>query len=182
MILTRLWAVILAVLATACLAGMFMLSAGASGDFDDSDRESLRAITEAGVAALDAEIQMSPARLASPLGADEQIQDAIARLSDGDDEEDEDKGKADEDEVPDIPLPQVVEEVTEAHRNEYDTNTTLAVVDLTGKVVASNGVVAHAMEDLVLTDAYKGRGCKRGSTVCGASRRRLVRGERHAGQ
>lgn len=60
MLLTKIWAAILACLATAFLAGMFLLSFGTAGGFTDADKAALQATTEAGVAALAAEIQASP--------------------------------------------------------------------------------------------------------------------------
>lgn len=66
-ILTRIWAAILAVLATACLTGMLLLAAARQSDFTDAERAALRASTEAGLAALAVEVATSPVREVSRL-------------------------------------------------------------------------------------------------------------------
>lgn len=67
MILTRIWAAILAVLATACLTGMLLLAAARQSDFTDAERAALRASAEAGLAALALEVHTSPVREVSRL-------------------------------------------------------------------------------------------------------------------
>ena len=62
MLLTRVWGVILAALASLCLGGMFLLSKAQGTDFSESDRAALHAVTEAGVAALGAQLESAPAR------------------------------------------------------------------------------------------------------------------------
>ena len=59
-LLTRIWGVILACLATFFLAGMFLVATGGDEDFTDADRAAVRAITEAGLAALEAQVAASP--------------------------------------------------------------------------------------------------------------------------
>ncbi|MCH9681617.1 MAG: hypothetical protein K0V04_09300, partial [Deltaproteobacteria bacterium] len=69
MLLTRAWAIILAFLTTACLAGMFLLSGSSGSGFTDADRAAVRAITEAGVAALEEQLQASPVQQADAMMA-----------------------------------------------------------------------------------------------------------------
>lgn len=141
MLLTRIWAVLLAVLATGCLAGMFLLSAGQSGDFTDADREAVRAVTEAGVAALTAEISASTVQEVNALVLDDSLREALGR----DPEDDDDEA---------TPLAQVLAEVTEALRVRTKSNITVAVVDGAGKIVASNGLAETSMAEVVATEAF----------------------------
>lgn len=77
MLLTKIWAAILACLATAFLAGMFLLSFGTAGGFTDADRAALKAKTEAGVVALEAAIQASPVSRAPAILADPYLKLAL---------------------------------------------------------------------------------------------------------
>lgn len=77
MLLTRIWAAVLSLLATAFLAGMFLLSVGSSGGFTDSDRTAIRAVTEAGLAAFEADIQSSPVGLGPSLLTDSRLKAAL---------------------------------------------------------------------------------------------------------
>lgn len=77
MLLTKIWAAILACLATAFLAGMFLLSFGTAGGFTDADRAALKAKTEAGVTALEAAIQASPVSRAPAILADPYLRTAL---------------------------------------------------------------------------------------------------------
>jgi hypothetical protein len=122
---------VLAVLATGCLAGMFLLSAGQSGDFTDADRDAVRAVTEAGVAALTAEISASKVQEVSSLVLNDNLREALGRESTDEDEDEDDTA---------IPLAQVLAEATEALRLRTSTNLTVAVIDASGKVVAANGI------------------------------------------
>jgi len=76
-LLTKIWAAILACLATAFLAGMFLLSFGTAGGFTEADRTALQATTEAGVAALAAEIQASPVSRAPAMLQDPTLKNAL---------------------------------------------------------------------------------------------------------
>ena len=64
------------------LAGMFLLSAGRSTDFSEADHTALRAVTAAGVAALEAEVASAPVRFASDVVADPELDKALAREDD----------------------------------------------------------------------------------------------------
>jgi hypothetical protein len=76
-LLTKIWAAILACLATAFLAGMFLLSFGTAGGFTDADRAALKAKTEAGVVALEAAIQASPVARAPAILSDPYLKLAL---------------------------------------------------------------------------------------------------------
>ena len=82
MLLTRIWAAVLSLLATAFLAGMFLLSVGSSGGFTESDRTAIRAVTEAGLAAFEADIQSSPASLGPSLLTDSRLKEVMEREPD----------------------------------------------------------------------------------------------------
>ncbi len=145
MLLTRIWAFILAVLATGCLAGMFLLSRGSSGDFTRADREAVRAVTEAGLAALQAEIQSSPVEQLATLIGDPRVQEALGRT------------KAQEEDLPGdkYPIHQVLGEAAEQLRVQTDSDVTVAVIESTGEVLVANGVAEAAVSELVATEAYQ---------------------------
>jgi hypothetical protein len=146
-LLTRIWSVILAVLAVGCLAGMFLLSAGSSGDFTDADKAAIQAVTEAGVAALEAEIQGSSVQQTTVATFDPRLQKALARTEATPTEE------LPEDE---LPLEQVLIEVAEDLRVRTDSGKlTLAVVEKTGVISAVNGFAESNMGELVSSDAFK---------------------------
>ena len=147
MLLTRIWSVILAVLAVGCLAGMFLLSAGSSGDFTDADKAAIQAVTEAGVAAIEAEIQGSSVQQATLATFDPRLQKALERTDGTPTEE------LPEDE---LPLEQILIEVAEDLRVRTDSGKlTLAVIEKTGVISAVNGVAESNMGELVSSDAFK---------------------------
>lgn len=87
MLFTKIWTAVLAVLATACLAGMYLLSTGSSGGFDEADEAAVRAITEAGMAALASDINASPVSLGPSVLGDTRLKEALERPAVGDEEE-----------------------------------------------------------------------------------------------
>jgi hypothetical protein len=127
--LTRAWAIILAFLATACLAGMFLLSGSSGGGFTDTDRAAVRAITEAGVAALEAQLQASPVQQIAGLPQDARLKDLLVADPDKDDP---DALEAD--------LYDALGEVVEEARVRTSSNMTVAIVAADGKVMAASGV------------------------------------------
>jgi hypothetical protein len=144
-LLTRLWGLILALLATGCLAGMFLLSLGSGDGFSDSDESALMSVTEAGVAALEAEIRASKVQQASRVLDDEALQEALDRSS------------SEEEDLPDdeIPRDQIFAEVAEDLRLRTETDMTLAVVDDAGQVRIANGIAQPLLSELVSNDAYQ---------------------------
>jgi hypothetical protein len=141
-VLTRLWAVILAVLAVGCLAGMFLLSAGRSTDFSEADHTALRAVTAAGVAALEAEVASAPVRFASDVVADPELAKALAREDDA---------------VPEgeRTLAEILSVLAERVRLDHDSNMTVAVIDEKGQVKAVNGVAEPLVTELIGTQALQ---------------------------
>ena len=77
MLLTKIWAAILACLATIFFAGMFLLSFGTPTGFSEADRTAIQATTKAGIAALAAEIQASPVSRAPTILADVDLKRAL---------------------------------------------------------------------------------------------------------
>jgi hypothetical protein len=138
----------LAFLATFCLAGMFLLSLGSSGEFGEADKEAVRAVTEAGVAALEADIQAAPVQRAPMLAFDPRLADAMAR-----DPDDEDDLAPDE-----LPLAQALTEVSEQLRVRTDSNMTVAVVEPSGAIAAASGVAESHLHELVSSSAYQSVG------------------------
>ena len=77
MILTRIWSAILVLLATVFLAGMFILTHNAEGEFSDADRASIRGITDGGLVAFEADIASSPVSQAPQIMTDSRMKDAL---------------------------------------------------------------------------------------------------------
>ncbi len=130
MLLTKIWTAILALLATLFLAGMFLLSHGSAGGFSDADRAAIRATTEAGIAALTAEIHASPVSRASALLQTPELKAALGpqKVEDGD--------KAEEQ----LPLQQTfVATANAALLDEYP-QMSVGLLDADGKVIVSTGV------------------------------------------
>ncbi len=128
--LTKIWTAILAVLATAFLAGMLLLSSGAAGGFSSADRAAIRATTEAGVAALAAEIHASPVSRAPALLQDPKLKQVLGtqKVEDGEDRDD----------LP--PLQTVfVDVANQMLLSEYP-QMTVALVNKEGESIASSGV------------------------------------------
>lgn len=142
--LTRAWAIILAFLATACLAGMFLLSADTSGGFTDADRAAVRAVTEAGVAALESQIQASPVQQAGSVMQDSRLQEALSAEPDPDDPD-----------ARDADVYNTLGEVAEETRNRTGSNMTVALVDKTGAVVAASGAAEKEVPELVASEAFQ---------------------------
>jgi hypothetical protein len=74
---TKIWTAVLAILATVCLAGMYLLSTGSSGGFNSADETAVRAVTEAGMAALQSDINSSPVSLGPSLLSDTRLKEAL---------------------------------------------------------------------------------------------------------
>lgn len=144
-LLTRIWAVILAALATGCLAGMFLLALGSGSDFSESDRAAIRAVTEAGIAALRAEIQASPAQQASALLDDPRLLEAMARSPER------------EANLPpsELSLEQLLAERLEQLRLRTDSDRlTAGLIREDRSIEASNGAREARLTELVGTDAF----------------------------
>ncbi|MEM6292329.1 MAG: hypothetical protein AAGA54_13730, partial [Myxococcota bacterium] len=124
---------------------MFLLSAGNSGDFSDADRDAVRAVTEAGVAALAAEVSSSKVQEVSILALDERLREAAERTDAGREAEDFDG----------TPLVQILTEVTEELRVKTGSNVTVALVDGKGSVLAANGISESSIPDVVAMEAYR---------------------------
>ncbi len=142
--LTRAWAIILAFLATACLAGMFLLSSNSGGGFSDADRAAVRAITEAGVAALESQLQGSPVQQTAGLAQDSRIKDALAAEPDPEDPD-----------AVDALIYDAVSEVAEEVRVRTGSNMTIALVDGNGAIVAASGVVEKELPELVASAVFQ---------------------------
>ncbi len=130
MLLTKLWASILAILAAAFLAGMLLLSLGPPGGFTDADRTAIRAATEAGLAAIQAEIQSSPVQRAPSLLTDSRLAQALDKYD----------PSVEEDSPKFVPLEQILADVSEENLLGDFPKMTVGIVDKDGKVVAGNGI------------------------------------------
>jgi hypothetical protein len=142
--LTRAWAIILAFLATACLAGMYLLSGTSGGGFRDADRAAVRAVTEAGVAALEAQLQSSPVQQVGGLPQDARLKDLLVA----------DPRKDDPDAL-EADLYDALGEVAEETRVRTSSNMTVALVAADGKVMAASGVAEREIPELVASPAYQ---------------------------
>lgn len=140
MLLTRIWGVILACLATFFLAGMFLVAAGDDEDFAEADQSAIRAITEAGLAALEAQIVGHPVEQTSAILYNPRIQE---RLVEGEDAVDAGQ----------LPLGEVVADLTEGLRlRTSDSSLTAALINAEGEVKASNGASLAHIPEVVTSD------------------------------
>ncbi len=151
MILTRIWSAILVLLATVFLAGMFLLTHNAEGEFSDADRAAIRGITDGGLVAFEADIASSPVSQAPQIMTDSRMRDAL------DPEPVDPKAKKEED--PDAVGPEDLESTFATVANEgllkdYPLMS-LALVDKSGAPIAKTGVDERLFEELVELDAYK---------------------------
>jgi hypothetical protein len=142
--LTRAWAIILAFLATACLAGMFLLSGSSGGGFTDADRAAVRAVTEAGVAALEAQLQASPVQQVASMPQDARLKDLLVAEPDKDDP---DALEAD--------IYEALGEVAEEARVRTGSNMTVAAIAADGKVMGASGVAEKEIPELVTAGPYQ---------------------------
>lgn len=141
MLLTKIWATILAALATVCLAGMFMLSFGNVGGFADADKEALGAATEAGLAAISAQIQSSPVQRAPALMTDASLRQVL------------DKPPKEDSDEPD--LQQVLDQVSDEALLADNPKMSVGIVDGNGTVVASSGIAGPLLQEAVATGAFQ---------------------------
>jgi hypothetical protein len=144
-LLTRIWGVLLAALATFCLAGMFLLARGSSEDFTEENRTALRAVTEAGIAALEAQIEASPVRQVAAVRIHKELQEALARTP-----EQEAKLPAEK-----LPLAQLFTEAAEDMRVRNRSDMTLAMIDTTGAIAAVSGIGEPLLSELVGSSTYQ---------------------------
>lgn len=156
MTLTRLWSSLLALLATALLAGLYLLAAGSDEGFSDADKAAIEAVTNAGSAALHAEIESSPVTLGPSLLQDTRIQEALQRSAEG--------------EVPEgeLDLPQVLSEVAnESLLADYPLMS-VAFMDKNGQIVARTGMDEPLFDEVAaLPDVSRIDGASRFSATLG---------------
>lgn len=149
MILTRIWSAILVLLATVFLAGMFILTHNADGEFSDAERASIRGITDGGLVAFEADIASSPVSQAPQIMADSRMKDALDPDPDAADDDDDDEAVG----------PEGLESTFAAVANEGLLKDfplmSLALVDKSGAPIAKTGVDERLFEELVDLDAYK---------------------------
>lgn len=124
---TKIWTAVLAILATACLAGMYLLSTGSSGGFTPADETAVRAVTEAGMAALESDINSSPVSLGPSLLSETRLKEALDRPA---------VPPVGEDGLQDPTLQDVFWQVAnESLLNEYP-RMSMAIVDKAGTILA----------------------------------------------
>jgi hypothetical protein len=140
---TKIWTAVLAVLATACLAGMYLLSTGSAGGFTDADKTAVRAVTEAGMAALVSDINSSPVSLGPSLLSDTRLKEGLAGPV-----------VVPEDDVETMSLQDVLDEVAnESLLNEHP-RMSMAIVDKSGTILARTGLSPELFDELTKLPAF----------------------------
>jgi len=134
-LLTKIWAAILACLATIFFAGMFLLSFGTATGFSDADRTAIQATTKAGIAALAAEIQASPVSRAPTILTDPDLRRAL------------DPGPL-ELKNPPPPLDQSFSDVANALLLADFPQMTVGMIDKGGAVVVGTGVSTEILPEI----------------------------------
>jgi hypothetical protein len=142
---TKIWTAVLAVLATACLAGMYLLSTGSSGGFTEADKTAVRAVTEAGIAALASDINSSPVSLGPSLLSDTRLKDAM-----------EGPAIPPEDDPDAQSLQDVFDQVANEGLLDEHPRMSMAIVDKTGVILARTGLAPELFDELVKMEAFTG--------------------------
>ncbi len=142
---TKIWTAVLAVLATACLAGMYLLSTGSSGGFTEADKTAVRAVTEAGIAALASDINSSPVSLGPSLLSDTRLKEALEGPSIPDPEDSEAASLQDV----------LVQVANEGLLGEHP-RMSMAVVDKSGNILARTGLAPELFDELTKMSAFTG--------------------------
>ena len=83
MTLTRIWGSLLVLMTSAFLAGMFMLAAGGETGFSEGEKKAVEAVTNAGTAALTAELESSPVGLGPSLLKDANLAEHLRATAAG---------------------------------------------------------------------------------------------------
>ena len=140
-LLTRIWGVILACLATFFLAGMFLVASSHDEDFTDADEAAIRAIAEAGTAALDAQFVRHPVQQTQSILYDARVQ---ANLTAADDAVE--GGQA--------TLGEIIAELTEDLRVRHgDATLTVALLNREVEIKAANGAAKASLAELLASEA-----------------------------
>src|SRR5690606_15657668 len=140
---TKIWTAVLAVLATACLAGMYLLSTGSSGGFTEADKTAVRAVTEAGIAALASDINSSPVSLGPSLLSDTRLKEAL-----------EGPAIPPEDDPDAQSLQDVFDQVANEGLLQEHPRMSMAIIDKTGNILARTGLTPELFDELVKTPAF----------------------------
>ncbi|MEZ4448221.1 MAG: MXAN_5187 family protein [Nannocystaceae bacterium] len=145
MLLTKIWAAILACVATVFLAFMFLLSFGTATGFSDADRVAIQATTKAGIAALAAEIQASPVSRAPSILSDPGLKLAL----DPPPRDPKDKS----------PAPPSLEDAFIQVANELlledFAQMTVGMMDSGGNVLAGAGIAPEILTEIGKLNAYQ---------------------------
>lgn len=125
---------------------MYLLSTGSAGGFTKADETAVRAVTEAGMAALASDVNGSPVSLGPSLLTDSRLKEAL-------DPTPPKPGNKDEDGFEPQPLDEVFEDVANASLLDEHVLMSAALVDKTGKVVAKTGLAPELFEELSVLPA-----------------------------
>ncbi len=141
--LTKTWTAILTFLTTMCLGGMFLLATGSPKGFTEADRTAVEAVAEAGLAALSADIESSPASLGPSLLNDSRLRMAL------------------EESLRDVPNPASPDLQTALSAVAGDTlldshnKMSVALIDKDGTIIARTGMSDQHFDELVEIPAFK---------------------------
>lgn len=143
MLFTKIWTAVLAVLATVCLAGMYLLSTGSSGGFTEADKTAVRAVTEAGMAALASDVNASPVSVGPSLLTDSRLKEALDPPATPP-EPDEDGFE----QTPAERLQQALEDVANESLLSEHPAMSVALIDKSGAVLAKTGLAPELFDEL----------------------------------
>ena len=130
-------------MATAMLAGLYMLAAGTEEGFSEADRSAVEAVTNAGTAALHAEIESSEVTLGPSLLQDSRIKASLDATAGGPVPEGE------------MTLQDTLHEVAnETLLKDYPLMS-VAFIDKQAQVIAKTGMYEGLFDELVLLDDLK---------------------------
>jgi len=122
---------------------MYLLSTGSSGGFTEADKTAVRAVTEAGIAALASDINSSPVSLGPSLVSDTRLKEAL-----------EGPAIPPEDDPDAQSLQDVFDQVANEGLLQEHPRMSMAIIDKTGNILARTGLTPELFDELVKTPAF----------------------------
>jgi hypothetical protein len=144
MTLTRIWGSLLVLMASAFLAGMFMLAAGGETGFSEGEKKAVEAVTNAGTAALTAELESSPVGLGPTILKDASLAEHLRATAAG-----EELGE----EAPNLQT--LLFDVANETLLKDHALMSVAIVDKDGQILARTGMEETLFPEVVTLTAFQ---------------------------
>jgi len=122
---------------------MYLLSTGSSGGFTEADKTAVRAVTEAGIAALASDINSSPVSLGPSVLSDTRLKEAL-----------EGPAIPPDDDLDALSLQDVFGQIANEGVLRDHPRMSMAVVDKAGNILARTGLAPELFDELVKLSAF----------------------------